>query len=101
MDTKITWAEIEELAKQPKELSEALESRLAKLRSRGAGILQCIQYVKLNQGDSLSNAAEIVANSAAWADTKDEFWRQQQEVFEEFLADYCFNVASITEIYTM
>ena len=75
----------EALARQPQE-EAALEVRLTDLRSRGHTILECIKYVKLNQGCSLAEAMDIVVNSCAWADRKDEFLRHQEEMFEEFLA---------------
>lgn len=80
-------SEIEELARQPKESEPALGARLIDLRSRGAGIIECIKYTMLNQRCSLAEATTIVVNSHAWADRKDDFLRQQEEAFEEFLAD--------------
>src|SRR5262245_464153 len=79
--------EIEELARLPKESAAALDARLTELRSKGAGILECIRYVRLNQGCSLVQAGDIVVNSRAWVDRKEAFLRHQQEMFEEFL-DY-------------
>jgi len=78
---------IEELAWLPKESAAALDTRLTELRSKGAGILECIRYVRLNQGCSLAQAGDIVVNSRAWVDQKEAFLRHQQEMFEEFL-DY-------------
>ena len=49
----------------------------------------------------MNDAANVVTNSAAWADSKDEFWRQQQEFFDEFLADNNDRIESIRETYTM
>lgn len=69
----------------PRNSTEALAVRLGELRSNGATILECIKYVKLNQGCSLAEAKDIVVNSSTWADRKVEFLRHQQEMFEEFL----------------
>lgn len=75
------------LAREPRDSPEALIARLTEFRSRGITILECIVYVKLNQGCSLAEAKDIVINSRVWADQKDMFLRHQQEMFEEFLAD--------------
>ena len=66
---------------------EALAVSLSELRSRGATILECIKYVKLNQECSLAESMDIVVNSETWTDQKVAFLRHQQEMFEEFL-DY-------------
>lgn len=92
--------EIEELARHPKESAGDLDVRLTELRSRGAGILQCIIYVRLNQVCSLAQACDIVVNSRAWADRKEEFLRQQQEAFEEFLAHNKDRVEAIHQTFT-
>ena len=62
--------------------------------------MQCIMYVRLNQVCSLAQAMDIVVNSRAWADRKDEFLRQQQEAFEEFLADNQDRIEAIHQTYT-
>ena len=80
-------SELEELARQPRESAEALDTRLIEFRSRGARILECIKYVMHNQGCSLAEAQDIVVNSRAWIDKKEEFLRHQLDMFEEFL-DY-------------
>jgi hypothetical protein len=82
-----TSPDFEELAREPSQSAEDLATHLGELRSRGATILECIKYVKLNQQCSLAEAQAIVVNSKAWGDQKDEFLRHQQEMFEEFL-DY-------------
>lgn len=77
--------EIEELARQPRESDGALRARLAELRSRGANLIECVKYVRLNQACDLAAAIDVVINSPAWADHKEEFLRQQWEGFVEFL----------------
>jgi hypothetical protein len=96
----MTLAEIEEMARQPKEPEGALGTRLTELRSRGAGILECIRYVWLNQGCSLAKAGDIVVNSQAWADQKEEFLRQQWDALEEFLADNRGRIEAIDQTIT-
>jgi hypothetical protein len=87
------------LANGPRESAEALVARLTELRSQGAGILECIKYVKLNQGCSLDEAGNIVINSAAWVDQRADFLQHQQDMFEEFLADSRDEIESIQETY--
>jgi hypothetical protein len=96
----ISRSELEELAREPIESVGALGARLSELRSRGAELLQCIIYVRLNQGCSLGQATDTVINSSAWADQKDAFLRHQQEMFEEFLASNRENIESITQTMT-
>jgi hypothetical protein len=96
----ISFGDIEELARQPKESAGDLDVRLTELRSRGAGILQCINYVRLNQVCSLAQACDIVVNSRAWANQKEEFLREQQEAFEEFLADNKDRIEAIHQTFT-
>lgn len=86
-----------ELAREPRKSAEALTARLTELRSHGTTILECIRYVKLNQGCSLGEAQDIVVNSQAWADRKDEFLAHQQEMFEEFLAYNRDDIESIQQ----
>ena len=78
--------DIAALATGPRESAEALSVRLAELRAQQATILECIKYVRLNQGCSLNEAKTIVVNSAAWLDRRDEFLQHQQDMLEEFLA---------------
>jgi hypothetical protein len=92
--------DIDELATGPKESAQVLAARLTELRSRGASLLDCIRYVKLNQDCSLGEASGIVINSPAWVDQRDEFLRQQQEAFEEFLAFENDRVESIQQTIT-
>ncbi len=93
-------AEIEELAKRPKESPADLDLRLSELRSRGAGILHCIIYVRLNQVCSLSEASDIVINSPAWSDRKEAFLREQAEAFEEFLTHNRDKIEAIDQTIT-
>jgi hypothetical protein len=81
----MSHSEFDELARQPKESVEALDVRLVEFRSCGASIIECIKYVVLNQGCSLAEAKDIVVNSRAWSDRKEEFLRHQWDMFEEFL----------------
>ena len=67
--------------------SEELDAHLSELRSRGGGIIDCIKSVRLSRSCSLSEAAEAVIDSPVWADRRDDYLRQQQVAFEEFL-DY-------------
>jgi hypothetical protein len=92
--------DIEVLAEGPRESAEALAVRLAELRSRKATILECIKYVKLNQGCSLGEAKDIVVNSIAWLDRRDEFLQHQQDMFEEFLASSRDQIESIQQTIT-
>jgi hypothetical protein len=87
--------DIDVLAMGPRESAEALAARLSELRSRGATILECIKYVKLNQRCSLGEAGDIVVNSSAWVDRRDEFLQHQQDMFEEFLASSRDQIESI------
>jgi hypothetical protein len=81
----MTFDEIMELAKQPKDSPESLHNHLAEYRVAGAGLLACISYTRVNQGCSLHDATQIVVNSPAWIDQKEPFLRHQEEMFEEFL----------------
>ena len=92
--------DIDALAREPRKSGEALAARLSELRSHGATILECIKYVKLNQGCSLAEAKGIVVNSPTWADQKVEFLRQQQEMFEEFLDSARDRIESIEQTIT-
>ena len=83
----LSESDIEALARHPKESAGDLDSRLTELRARGAKLLQCILYVKLNQGCSLAQARDIVVSSPAWIDQKEAFLRHQWDMFQEFLAD--------------
>lgn len=87
--------DLETLARGPRESQVALAERLAELRSQEATIIDCIKYVYWNQACSLAEAKEIVVNSAAWFDRKNEFLQHQQDMFEEFLE------SSIDQIETM
>lgn len=80
------YEEIEELAKGPKETGAALDARLTELRSRGARILDCIQYVRRNQGCGLKEATALVVDSPAWIDQRKAFWRHQEEMFLEYVS---------------
>jgi hypothetical protein len=86
---------IEELARGPKDSVAGLDSRMVELKSIGAGILACILYVKINQGCSLLEARDIVTNSRAWADQKDEFLQHQADMFQEFVDDNMDRIESI------
>jgi hypothetical protein len=92
--------DIDALAKQPRESAEVLDARLTELRSRGSTILECIKYVKLNQDCSLGEAKNIVVNSPAWVDRRDEFLQHQQDMFEEFLALERDQIESIQQTIT-
>ncbi len=93
--------EIKELATmRPKESLEVLLSRMSELRSNGAGLLDCVVYVRTNQGCGLAEATHIVINSSAWLDRKDDFLQQQSEAFEEFLETNRDRIAAIHETYT-
>ena len=96
----IAQSEIEELAKLPTVSAEALNSRLVELRSRGANIIECIRYVRLCRECGLSEAASIVVNSPAWADQREDYWHQQQEAFEEFLAAHHDRIGAIHQTIT-
>jgi hypothetical protein len=93
-------SEIEEHARQPKESAAALETRMTELRSKGARILDCIRYVRLNQGCSLAQAGDMVVNSRTWADQKEASLRHQQEMFEEFLDHYKNKIETIEATFT-
>lgn len=92
--------DIEELANGPRESVEALAAHLIELRSRGATILECIKFVKLNQSCSLGEAKNIVVNSPAWADRRDQFLQHQQHMFDEFLASSRDEIESIQQTIT-
>ncbi len=82
----MTVEEIKELAKNDKKLDNvALDKKITELKSFNCGILECVVYVKVNQNCSLLVAKEIVINSSAWIEKKDEFIKHQQEMMEEFL----------------
>lgn len=82
----MTTEEIEKLAKSDKHKSgKDLDLRLEELKSMGYEILDCIQYVKKNQGCSLKEAKSIVINSTAWIDKKEEFMQDQEVEMLEFL----------------
>jgi hypothetical protein len=88
--------DIEELAKnRDKESLEDLSLRMGELRSNGAGLLQCIIYVKTNQELSLEEAVNFVINSSTWLDRKDDFLQQQEDAFQEFLASSKDSIESI------
>jgi hypothetical protein len=92
--------DIDALAREPRTSAEALPARLAELHSFEATILECIKYVKLNQGCSLAKAKDIVANSPTWSDQKVEFLRHQHEMFEEFLDCSRDSIESIEQTIT-
>jgi hypothetical protein len=93
-------SQIRELAARPKENIAAIESRMAELKLNGARILECILYVKLNQGCSLLEASDIVINSNAWIDQKQGFLQHQADMFEEFIQDSMENIESIQQTFT-
>lgn len=74
---------------------EVFDACLAGLRSRGAGILECIKRVRQARGCPLGEATAAVGNSAAWADQRDAFWQHQRDMFEEFLAFSQDRIASV------
>ncbi len=76
---------IKELANCPKESVEELADRMVDLKSKGARILECIRYVMINQGCSLTQAQDIVVNSSAWVGEKDAYLQHQEDMFLEFL----------------
>lgn len=82
----MTEEEIRSLAeKESKFTKAALENRIAELKSLKCSILECIVYVRVNQNCSLSDAKELVVNSSAWSEKKEEFIKHQKEQMEEFL----------------
>ena len=76
---------IETLAKQEGPLSSnELEQRLLELKGKNWTTLECIIYVRHNQGCNLSDAVTLVLNSSAWIEQKDELEKQQEEEQNEF-----------------
>ena len=75
--------------------ADDLDSRIADLKSSGAGILDCDKYVMTTLGCRLSAATDIVINSKAWIGQKENFLQQQADFFEEFLADNADRIESI------
>ena len=69
------------------------------LKSRGAGILDCIIYAMTNQECDLGDARNIVINSDAWIANKDGFLRQQEEALQEFLEDNPDRIASVQQVF--
>lgn len=96
MDTET----IEKLASGPKESLADLNTRMLELKAQGAGILLCVIYVRKNQQCGLSEAAEIVINSDAWIDQKDDFLQQQEEALQEFIGENRNKIESIQQTFT-
>lgn len=63
----------------------AIEARLDEMRKGGSNMLECMISLIDNQGLSMHEAMDSVVNSNVWADRKDDFLRQQEEAFEEYL----------------
>ncbi len=62
-----------------------LESKMVELKSENWGILNCILYVSINQSCDLHEATEIVVNTSAWVEKKDEFLKHQVEMSNKFI----------------
>jgi len=76
----------------PKELrrllaeGNTLDQSLAALRSKGVGIIACIEAVKKFRGCDLGEAKEIVYFSSAWADARErheQFHRDLEKILTE------------------
>jgi hypothetical protein len=93
-------SQIENLARGPKESLNDLDARVVSLKSSGAGILECILYVKINQGCSLTQASDFVINSSAWASQKEAFLQHQSDMFEQFLHDNSDKIEAIHQTIT-
>lgn len=91
----MTQKEITELAETPKQGQAELMLTIAQLKSKGANLLQCIFFVRLNQGCSLSEAKTTVINSETWLENKADFLRQQQEIMTEFIQENKDNIENI------
>lgn len=97
----MTLEKLTELAEKENKLSKAeLELKLTELKSLNCRILECIVYVRTNQGCSLSEAKEIAINSSAWIKQKDEFIEHQQEQMAEFMEAAKDDIESIKQTYS-
>lgn len=86
MKKQMTLDELRELAESENKFSKVeLEQKLVELKAVNCSILECIMYVRTNQNCSLFEAKDIVVNSTAWIDKKEEFISHQQEQMQEFL----------------
>lgn len=91
---------IEKLASGPKESLTDLNTRMLDLKAHGVGILLCILYVKKKQQCSLTDALEIVINSDAWIDQKDEFLQHQEDMQQEFIDASNNSIESIQQTFS-
>ena len=91
---------IKRLASSPKESLPDLHKRMQQLKSQGAGILLCTMYVKTNQQCPLLEARDIVLNSPAWINQKDEFMQHQEEMLHEFIAHASNDIESIKQTFS-
>ncbi|WP_203259010.1 hypothetical protein [Hyunsoonleella ulvae] len=97
----MTIDELTELAEKENKHSKAeLEHKLTELKSLNCKILECIAYVRTNQSCSLTEAKEIVVNSSAWIEQKDEFMRHQQEQMSEFIEATKEDIEIIKQTYS-
>lgn len=83
----IDHAELERLATtREKVTAETIDACLAELRARDGGILQAIRYLMWNRRCGLQEASDLVINSPVWADQREDFLREQEEAFWEYVA---------------
>jgi hypothetical protein len=94
---QVEWLAQEDERWQP----EALEERIAMLRAAGFSILGCIRYVMVNQQTGLGFAKDIVINSKAWADKKNEFLAHQEEMYYEFVSAEAEDKQEIRNAFTL
>ena len=75
----MTTQQIEKLAKKNKgKTTQEIYSALMGLKLLKLGIVECIIYVSNNKQCSFIEAKEIVINSPAWIDKKEEFIKEEQ-----------------------
>ena len=73
-------------AQDPKLSANDLQEKLSELKGLGYRLIECISYVKWNQGCALNEATHIVINSTAWHEQKVEFMQHQYEQWGDIFA---------------
>ncbi len=75
----MTIQQIEKLAKKNKgKTTQDIYNTLTGLKLMKLGIVECIIYVSSNKQCSFIEAKEMVLNSPAWIDKKEEFITEEQ-----------------------